>query len=140
MAAITAAVNRDRQDGDFQMIPLDASAGLVPKGAMVCNDASGYGVNGADTASYVFKGIAVESKTGVTSDGLVSVKVQKTGVWKFAFGAGSLAVTDEGTAVFITDNNTVDVAGTTTNDIACGVIVKCVDADNALVLIDGYAT
>lgn len=140
MAAITAAVNRARQDGDFQMVPLDASAGLVPKGAMVCNDASGYGANAADTSGFIFKGIAVEGKTGVTSDGLVSVKVDKTGVWTFAFGAGSLARTDVGTLVFVTDNNTVDVVGTTTNDVACGVIVEWVDADNCKVDITGYAT
>jgi len=138
MTAITGAVNRARQDGDFQMVPLDASAGLVPKGAMVCNDADGYGVNGADATGYVFRGIAVESKTGVTSDGLVSIKVDKKGVWTFAFGAGGLAVTDAGTAVCITDNNTVDVAGTTTHDIPCGVIVEYISATSCKVLIDGY--
>jgi len=140
MAAITAAADRARQDPDFQMIPLDASSGLVPKGAMVCNDASGYGVNGADTTGYVFRGIAVESKTGATADGTIEIKVHKTGVWSFAFGAGSLAVTNIGTAAFITDNNTVDLTGTTTHDIPCGVIVEWIDADNCKVLIDGYAT
>lgn len=139
MTAITAAVNRLSCEGDFSDVPLDASASTVPKGAIVMRDTSGYGVNGSDTANYIFAGIAVETQTAGATDGAVSIKVARKGVWRFAFGAGDNAITNVGSVAYCTDNNTVDIAATPTNDIAIGRIVRYIDADTCEVDIEGYA-
>lgn len=141
MAAQSADVNRTESKRGEHLCAMDGGAQTIYKGSHVMNDATGYAVSGADTASCVYRGVAIEKKTvaATETDGTTSIRVSRIGCWPFAFGAGSLAVTHIGTAVFITDDNTVDVAGTTTNDVACGVIVGRIDADTALVDIEGYA-
>ncbi len=141
MAAQSADVNRTESKRGETSAAMDGGAQTIYKGSLVMNDATGYAVSGADTASCVFRGVALEKKViaSTETDGTTSIRLSRIGCWEFAFGAGSLAVTDIGTAVFITTDNEVDVAGTTTNDVACGVIVGRVDADTALVDIEGFA-
>lgn len=141
MAAQTADVNRTESKRGEHSCKMDGGAQTIYKNSHVMNDASGYLVSGADTAGCVYRGVALEKKViaSTETDGTTECRVSRIGCWPFAFGAGSLAVTDIGTAVFITDDNTVDVIGTTTNDVPCGMIVGRVDADTALVDIEGYA-
>ena len=93
---------------------------------------------GADTASTTFAGVLREQKTGNAS-GTTDAEVYQSGDWEFAFGAGNATEALCGTAVCITDDQTVDIAGTTTNDIACGKVVEYVSATKVRVRIDGYA-
>ena len=123
MTAISTATNRDRYwDQRLMDAPLDASAGTVPKGALVMGDASGYAVNGADTTGCIFLGVAEETVVVASggSDGDKTIELATEGVFKFAFGAGNAAITNVDTGVCITDNNTVDLVGTTTHDVYCG--------------------
>lgn len=137
MAAITTAVNRARQDIGLMSLPMDTGAGTIPKGGTVMLDATGAAVNGADTTACVFMGVAIETKTFAGSaDGDTEIVVDQTGIWTFAFGAGNAAATSVGLAVYITDNNTVDVVGTTTYDVKVGVIVEYIDADTVKVRIN----
>jgi len=121
-------------------VPMDGATQTIYRHTLVMNDATGYAVSGLDTAACIFRGVAAQRVTLTTeADGTSEVMVHKTGEFLFAFGAGNAAITTVGTAVFITDNNTVDVAGTTTNDVPCGRVSRYVSATRVYVNIDGYA-
>jgi len=144
VSAITAAVNRESKGllGDrlFAVYGMDADAGTIPKGAIVCLDDSGYAVNGADSGSYVYVGIAVETKTAdaTGSDGDTEIKVDATPgvIWKFGHNTGSLDATCVGTEMNVENNNAVDGAGATDKDIRIGTVAKWIDADEVWVRID----
>jgi hypothetical protein len=89
---------------------------------------------GADTASTTFGGVAV--RDAAAADTVIDIYTK--GDFQFTFGAGSLTAASIGVAVFVNGEDTVDVAGTTTNDIACGVIREVVSATVCRVSIDGY--
>ena len=119
---------------------MDGAAQTIYKGALAMNDATGYAVKGADTASCVFLGVAKEQKviSSAETDGTTKIRTYRDGIWRFAFGAANAVATSVGTVVYITDDNTVDVAGTTTNDIAVGKIVEVESASVVWVDIEGY--
>lgn len=89
---------------------------------------------GGDTASTTFGGVAV--RDAAAADTVVDIYTK--GEFEFTFGAGSLGAASIGTEVCITDESTVDVAGTTTNDVKCGIIRAVVSATKCRVAIDGY--
>ncbi len=140
MTALSADVNRQSRSGDIVARGMDGAAQTIYKGALVMNDATGYAVEGADTASCVFLGVARENKVIATteSDGTTKIRTERRGLHRFAFGAGNAAVTDVGTEVCITDDNTVDKAATTTNDIKCGKIAIVESATVVWIDIEGY--
>jgi len=118
--------------------PLDADAGTVPKGALVMADTSGYAVNGADTASCKFLGVAEETVVVASggSDGDYDIHLATEGVFKFAFA--SAAITNVGDPVCIADNNTVAAAGTTSNDVYCGTVYQFIDDSTVWVKISRH--
>ena len=140
MTALAADVNRQARSGDIVARPMDGAAQTIYKGSLTCNDTTGYAVPGADTASFIFLGVAREKKTIATTetDGTTNIRTERRGLHRFAFGAGNAAVTDVGTEVCITDDNTVDKAGTTTNDIKCGKIAIVESATVVWIDIEGY--
>lgn len=89
---------------------------------------------GADTASTTFGGVAV--KRALAAD--THAESYTEGVHYFIFGAGSATAALVGTVVCVNGEDTVDVAGTTTNDVLCGIIREVVDATHVRVCIDGY--
>lgn len=89
---------------------------------------------GADTASTTFGGVAVRDAAAADT----YMDIYTKGEFEFTFGAGSLTEASIGVAVFVNGEDTVDVAGTTTNDIACGIIRSVVSATICRVAIDGY--
>ena len=89
---------------------------------------------GGDTASTTFGGVAV--RRALAAD--THVDTYTRGEFLFTFGAGSLTAASIGSEVCITDESTVDVAGTTTNDIKCGIIRSVPSATTCRVAIDGY--
>jgi hypothetical protein len=122
VGAITVATNRERYEGDIVAVPMDTGAGTIPKGAGVCLDATGAGVNATDGHLYSSVGIAVETKTFAGSaDGDTKINVDRKGVHRMAF-SGTCAVTDIGKVVYWVDNNTVALIGTTTYDVPAGVM------------------
>lgn len=137
--AITAAVERDYQEGVVVAIPMDASAGTVPKGALVSRDATGYGVNASDTASETFAGVAYESKTFAgSSDGDTKVKVYRKYLHRFAWNGGDAAETDVNVECCVYDNDVVAPAADVTNNLACGIVRIRENADYVWVDIEGY--
>jgi hypothetical protein len=121
------ALAKDRktvyQEGVEMEYPVAATK--IYAGSLVCLNASGYAAPGADTANFKFVGVAqeyVDNSAGSAGD--KTVRVRRKGI--FYFGASGMAITDVGTAVNVSDDQTV--AKTTTNSIACGKIAKFVSA------------
>lgn len=89
---------------------------------------------GGDTASTTFGGVAVRDAAAADT----TVDIYTKGTFLFTFGAGSLTAASIGTVVYVNGEDTVDVVGTTSNDVACGVIREVVSATVCRVAIDGY--
>lgn len=139
MSALSSDRKTDVHSSDRLSIEVAASA--VIYGGSLVSALSGYAVPGADTASHVFRGVAVaRADNSSGSNGDIEVEVMQTGVFRFAGAAGASFVQgDVGTAVTIADDQTVSKASQTTHDIACGKIVKLESATDVWVRIDGYA-
>lgn len=118
MAALTADRYTKHRDGLITAHPVKASTEVF-KGSLVCVDATGYAVPGADSAGLTFVGVAIEgADNSAGASGAISVRVQTMGVFSFAKG-GSETQADVGTALNISDSQTVTV-DSTINTITCG--------------------
>ena len=132
MTALTAAYEAERQDGEIVDVPVKATA-VIYKGGLVVDKGTGYAEAGDDGSGYTFLGVAVESATGGSADGSVTVRVYKTGSYKYTL-AGGATQTNLGNLVYVSDDQTVGTSST--NSIACGYIVKVVDTTYVKVRID----
>jgi hypothetical protein len=119
MAALTANRYTKHRDGLVSAQPVKGGSRIY-KGSLVCADSTGYAVPGADTANFVFLGIALEEANNIGgANGAISVRVQTLGVFSFA-KSGSITQANVGANLYIVDDQTVALAATTTNDILCG--------------------
>lgn len=119
MTALTANRYTKHRDGIITAHPVKAATRIY-KGSLVCADATGYAVPGADTAGYTFFGVAIEDADNSSgAAGALSVRVQTSGIFSFA-KSGSITQASCGAQLCIVDDQTVGLAATTTNDIACG--------------------
>ena len=135
MAAATGDRFAKWREGDVQTYGLDGGATQqIYKGVMVCLDTTGYAVEGATTAGYKFAGVSTEQKytTATSADGTHSIKVARKGI--FSFVGASLARTDIGRPVWLTDDQTISL--TKTNVGPVGVIVAFVSSTEVLVEIN----
>lgn len=135
MSAVTADRNTKKREGLLGEHPIAATTKIYA-GTLTMRDATGYLKNGADTASHSFAGVAreyVDNSAGAAGD--LKAEVWKTGVYGFE---GSLTVADVGKKVYISDNVTVALVGTTSNDVWCGVLVD-VEGTTMWVRIDEAA-
>ena len=132
MTALTTSYEAERQDGEIVDVPVLASA-TIYKGGIVVDKGTGYASAGTDGSSYLFLGVAVESATGGDADGTHTVRVYKTGSYKYTL-AGGATQTDLGSRVYISDDQTVGTSAT--NSIPCGYVVKVVDSTYVKVRID----
>lgn len=130
MAALTDDRNTKREAGILREFPVAAST-TIYAGSMVCLNTSGYAVPGADTASFIYVGVAQEkadNSSGSNGDLNVETRIDDS-VHEFA-GSG-LAVTDVGATAYVSDDQTI--ATSTTNSIAAGKIIGIESATSALV-------
>ncbi len=128
MTALTANRYTRFRDGLITAHPVKAAAKIY-KGSLVCADATGYAVPGADSAGLLFLGVALEeSDNSGGADGALSVRVQAQGVFCFA-KTGAIAQAQLGAALYVFDDQTVALAATTANDIACGRVEALDGAD-----------
>lgn len=135
MTALTADRNTEFSLGDLLSIPVAGSTRIF-SGSLVCTNANGHAVPAADTAGYLFEGVAVarvDNRTG--SDGDLSVVVRRRGRFKFDF-RGGLSQAAQSARVYAADDHTVDVAADVTNDVQVGVIDRIENAGQAWVSID----
>ena len=120
MTALSENRYTKHRDGLITAHPVKAST-KVFKGSLVCVDATGYAVPGADSAGFTFVGIAIENAdNSAGSDGSTNVRVQTMGVFSFAKG-GAESQADVGGTLYIMDDQTVTTAATV-NNIACGTL------------------
>ena len=125
MADITERkASTDRQDGVVLSFKL-----AVEK----IYDAAGFAINAGDDANTVVVGVAdetVDNTAGAAGD--VEIKVRRTGVFTFNSGF-SAAQADVNTLCYAVDNQTVDLAATTTNDVLVGRIVEVISSSKVRV-------
>jgi len=122
--ALSADAQIEAKDpGNVRAFVLTASTQIY-KGAMVCvNPSTGLALAGADTANYLFLGIATENVLSAAS-GTYRIKVYTTGV--FLLPCTSLDVTDQGKIADLTDDEAV--VDTATNNVQVGKIIERVSA------------
>ena len=134
MTALSSTREVERQDGLIVDVLVKASA-VIYKGALVVDKGTGYAEPGADGSGYIFLGVAVESVTGGATDGIKSVRVNKTGVYNYL--KASAAQTDLTTTMYIHDDQTV--GSSSTNSVACGYVVGIPDSTHVKMRIDHNA-
>lgn len=120
--ASTTAVNSFRKSGSpvgNGVLARVKAAETIIKGCMT-KWASGLLINGADAAGR-FAGIAMETVTGATGD-VTMTSIRTKGIYAFAMTGGSAAA-DIGQLATMIDNNTIGLAGDSTNDEIVGLIV-----------------
>ena len=132
--ALTSDKQIERTDGVQLAFPVNGTS-TIYAGALVCVDADGYLVPGADTAGLIFQGIAMQQRDNASGDdGDQLCVVQRRGLVKCAIAAATQA--NIGDSVFLVDDETVGLAATTTNDIYCGIIAGYVDTTHVWVDIE----
>jgi hypothetical protein len=100
-----------------------ADSQTVYEGAIIMRNSSGDPVVGADTASCVGMGVASEAVTSGSSNTTRFVKLQYGHEEWFAT-AGTFTKASIGANVTISDDQTVALAATTTNDVLFGMLVQ----------------
>ncbi|MBI5189096.1 MAG: hypothetical protein HZA22_00280 [Nitrospirae bacterium] len=122
MSALTKDRNTVRKEGDYAVYPVKAAKKIFA-GSIVCIGADGYALPGSDTAGLKFVGIArgyVDNTSGAS--GALKVEVWRRGAFELA--ASGMAITNAGDKVYVVDDQTVGLAATTANDVACGKITE----------------
>jgi len=138
MTATTTAREAKRKDGE--LISYKMNNVLIPKGALVNINSSGYATNASDTASETFAGVAYETvDNSAGSAGAKEIRVQTVGTFVLVDGGGNGAITDVGVEFKISDNQTVTDASTT-NNIKAGVCVESIDSTTTRIRIDRFAS
>jgi len=135
-AAITADIERQYQDGDLLSYPVDASAGRIPKGALVEVDATGQAINAADGANDEFGGVAYEGRTAGATDGAVRIKCMRRGLHRFHIA--TVEYTNQGEEVYVSNNNEVTLSA---GNNKCGriIAVETTSTDGVVIIdIEGY--
>lgn len=135
MAAASAAREAQRTEGRLKSVLVAASTKIY-KGTLVAVNASGYAVPGADTANFKFAGVAYETVDNSSgSNGDKAIRVEKCG--EFEMVASGLAQGDLGKEVYITDDQTVQLAANT-NGMKVGAIAEIISATKPRIRIDNY--
>ena len=131
MGALAADRDTLHTQGVDDVLPVAASTKIYG-GSMVCSNATGYGVPAADTAAYVFQGVAQAQadNSATATDGYITVLIRRKG--SFLFASSGLTQADIGKEAFITDDQTINITGAN-NAIKCGVIQKVVSATSCWV-------
>lgn len=132
MTALTQDFQIERRDGDIQEYPVVADD-IIYGGSLVAVNAAGYALPGSDTAGLIFQGVAearADNAGGAAGD--INVEVRRRGVFKLTAGS-AVAQANVGDPVYLVDDQTVDIAADTTNDIFCGVIVGFIDSTHVWV-------
>lgn len=131
MADITAKKDVRRQPGEVLSFVVKNDE-VIYEGALVAIDSNGEAINAGDDSGATFAGVADE--TVDNSDDGLEIKVRMGGVIDCvaAFSAAAANVGDE---VCLSDNQSVDLAANTTNDVYCGRIVEVVSASKVRVAL-----
>lgn len=137
MSVLTTKKDVRRQEGNILSYPVLNGVKLV-EGSLISTNAAGYAVASSDTTAHDFVGVCDETidNTNGTA-GAVRVKVWTYGVIDLVANFAAVAA-DVGTLVYVVDNQTVDKAAITTNDVLVGRIVEVVSASKLRVSITPF--
>jgi len=108
-------------------------------GSLVSRDASGYICPATDATGYTFAGICRTHVNAVNDGTHPTVELIQDGDHLLPFNSSTITEGSASVACYVADDNSVDVAGETANDLQCGVLVEYVDSTHGFVRIDGYA-
>ena len=134
MTAATNDIQTEVMDGVQLAFPVNGTSKIFA-GTLVCVNADGHLVPGADTAGLIFQGMALQYKDNTTgADGDLTCVVRRRGLVKMAIAAATQA--NVGDNVFLVDDQTCDFAGNTTNDIFCGIVAGYIDSTHVWVDIE----
>ncbi len=118
-----------------------AALALIFSGCMLCYDADGFIVDGADTAGLRFAGVSRSDEDNTAgADGDVKATFFREGVFQFA--TSGLTAADVGKKVYLIDNQTVGLIthASVDQDIYVGTIAEYVSATSCYVAIDPIHT
>jgi len=131
--ALSANANREHKHwlGASQKSDRMLSTATIYKGA-ICTVVSltGYLKPATDGAGEKFRGIAIDSDcpvVGVTGSAEVRCLVERGSRWRFCCDGGA-DQTWIGQKVYVVDDDTVALAGTTTNDVEVGICDEIISA------------
>lgn len=134
MSALAAKRDVRRQPGEVLSFKVEEATKIF-EGALVSVNAAGYLVNATDAANDLFIGVADETIDNTAgADGALECKVRIGGVIDLAYG-GTATIANLGDPVYAVDNQTVDLAGVTTNDVLVGRVVEFVSASKVRVAL-----
>jgi len=112
--ALSADVFYETTVTDVNAFPLTNAVTCYAGSLIGLDDSTGYAVLWADTANYIFAGIALKGATGDTSASpVVNVNVNCGGlILKKVSVTGVSAITNVGDKVYATDDNTLTTSAT----------------------------
>jgi hypothetical protein len=123
-----------RNVGQVTRVPMKANT-TINMGGIVCADATGYAVPGADSSGLRFLGIAAKGVVNSGANGAVYIPIWTQGTFKLT-GSG-LAITDQGAQVYAAGAATV--AASSTNGIEVGTLSQYISATSGWVTIGAGA-
>lgn len=137
MAALTA--DTQLQSSEAQIIALKMADNVhIYKDSIVCLNASGYAVAGADTSGYTFVGFAYEdidnTLAGHTAGGK-TIRVYTDRIFKAVPFTGTATQATVGQPVFVSDSATLAAQGSVSNNVAVGLCVAFNSATSIDVLV-----
>lgn len=128
-AVLTANANRPRKEGVMQTFAVEDDKHIY-KGAMVVLNTAGYLEPATNAANKLFVGVAYEECDNTLtghSQGGKSVRVLRKGVFKFA--SAGIVQADIGELCYVSDDNTVEDAGTATQGVVAGIPIELASTD-----------
>ena len=137
MTAISAIKDTRRQEGVILPFAVEEATKIL-EGALVSVNAAGYAVNATDAANDRVVGVATKTADNTSgADGDIHVEVWTDGVHDFVSGF-SATIANVGDKVYVVDNQTVDLAATTTNDVLVGIVVGVESTSKVRVRLTPY--
>ncbi len=135
MTALAQDRATERRQGltvDYQVINAD----VIYAGSLVCVNAAGYALPGANTLGNIFVGVAEgRADNSAGAAGAIRVVVARKGLYRFA-SASSLSIANVGDNVYVVDDQTVGLIAQANQGIYCGVIAKVEGANDCWVDIE----
>mgnify|MGYP000514625880 CR=1 FL=1 len=138
MTAITARKDVRRQEAVILPFPIAATTKIV-EGALVNVNAAGYAVNATDTTGERCVGVASQETDNTAGAAGDADAIVWTGGAIDVTTSFSATIANVGDKVYVVDNQTVDLAAVTTNDVLVGVIVAVLSTSKVRVILTPYA-
>ena len=134
MTILAADTERPSRSGPGIGLRYPCGVDIIYKGALVNVNAAGFLIAAGDTASETCVGVAdenVDNSGGSAGDLFCKVISGRA----FLITATSLIDADVGTLAMVVDDDTVEVAAATSNDVTVGTIIELVSATSVWVFI-----